>query len=173
MTRPRANSRRQHPLPNPTASATNSPAGATQTFKRCRLCDAAKPTTEFHRHHATRDRLRHECRTCRSKQLTAYRSQGPAFREPPENKRSHHLRRNYGITVGDYEAKLRSQGGGCAICGSLCTSGRRLAVDHDHTTGVLRGLLCMHHNQGLGKFQDNPELLDRAAAYLRLHAPTH
>lgn len=50
----------------------------------------------------------------------------------------------------------------CEICGSP----NRLAVDHDHATGAVRGRLCDNCNQGLGRFQDNPQLLIFAAAYL-------
>lgn len=81
---------------------------------------------------------------------------------------------NYGITPVEYDAMLDKQGGGCAICGETCTSGRRLAVDHDHsccsgdkTCGkCIRGLLCGSCNQGIGKLRDSPRLLLAAASYL-------
>ena len=59
----------------------------------------------------------------------------------------------------------RSQGNCCAICGAK-PKGRRLAVDHDHKTGKVRGLLCMFCNTGLGKFRDDPKLLKKAIGYL-------
>lgn len=58
------------------------------------------------------------------------------------------------------------QNGICAICGSP-PSDKRLAVDHCHTTGKIRGLLCSSCNCALGLFKDNTELLDRAAGYLK------
>lgn len=72
----------------------------------------------------------------------------------------------YGLSIVGYEELLERQGGACAICGDVCPSGRRLAVDHDHETKRIRGLLCSHHNLGLGHFSDDPVLLRAAADYL-------
>lgn len=74
--------------------------------------------------------------------------------------------RAFGLTSADYQALLASQGGVCAICGRP-EHGRRLAVDHDHITGAVRGLLCRHCNLALGQFGDDPARIDRAASYLR------
>lgn len=68
---------------------------------------------------------------------------------------------------------LANQGGCCcAICGKPETAKnqygiKNLAVDHDHTTGQVRGLLCMQCNQMIGKAGDNPDVLEAAAQYLR------
>lgn len=61
---------------------------------------------------------------------------------------------------------LAAQGGKCAICGGTNPGGHRLAVDHDHTTGAVRGLLCHACNAGIGKLRDDPALLRVAADYL-------
>jgi len=76
------------------------------------------------------------------------------------------LKRRYGITLEQYEAMLESQNGKCAICKGDCLTGRNLAVDHDHETGKVRGLLCSKCNQGLGQL-NNIELLQRAIDYLK------
>lgn len=65
----------------------------------------------------------------------------------------------------EFISLARSQGNTCAICGAK-PKARRLAVDHDHKSGKIRGLLCMFCNTGLGKFRDSPELLERAIVYL-------
>lgn len=64
-----------------------------------------------------------------------------------------------------YDARIKDQNGCCAICGMET----RLVIDHDHETGIMRGLLCYTHNTALGMFADNPELLVRAAEYLKEH----
>ncbi len=70
-----------------------------------------------------------------------------------------------------YLRLFEEQDGVCAICGEPETAvlrGRtlKLSVDHDHETGVIRGLLCHACNLGLGKFKDRVELLEKAIAYL-------
>lgn len=79
------------------------------------------------------------------------------------------LKRNFGITPEDYAAKLQAQGGVCAICAKPPVD-RRLAVDHCHTTGTIRGLLCVLCNTALGKFKDDPRLLQSAINYLFFHS---
>lgn len=80
--------------------------------------------------------------------------------------RANQMKIRFGITVEQYDALEAKQGGLCAICRRPCPSGRKLAVDHDHLTGRVRGLLCMNCNQGLGKFDDDPGLLRAAEVYL-------
>lgn len=76
------------------------------------------------------------------------------------------LKRTYGITLEEYRNFLNFCGNVCGICGDKCPSGRSLAVDHDHETGIIRGLLCVNCNKGLGNFKDNITLLKTAIIYL-------
>ena len=77
--------------------------------------------------------------------------------------------RKYGLTEDEYQEILKGQGGGCAICGASSSKyGRRLAVDHDHSTGVIRGILCKTCNSILGAWDDDAERFSAAAKYLRL-----
>ena len=85
------------------------------------------------------------------------------------DKRADRLRK-FGITPERYDAMLEAQGGGCAICGTAEPGGRwgtYFAVDHCHTTGEVRGLLCGRCNVMLGNAQDDAGRLELAAAYLR------
>jgi hypothetical protein len=61
---------------------------------------------------------------------------------------------------------LRDQEGCCSICKQKPKDGNRLHIDHDHTTGEVRGLLCQEHNMMLGLAYDNPKILRAAATYL-------
>jgi recombination endonuclease VII len=80
--------------------------------------------------------------------------------------RDYELTRNYGISTEDYDNILAAQNGVCAICLQTCSSGKRLAVDHCHKTGSVRGLLCVKCNTTLGRMNDDPENFHRAAEYL-------
>jgi len=73
----------------------------------------------------------------------------------------------FGITLDEYDALLAAQGGRCAICSSSPKT-QRYAVDHDHQTGKVRGILCMRCNHKLlGGARDKIELLVRAIKYLQ------
>jgi hypothetical protein len=87
------------------------------------------------------------------------------------------MQKRYGIGFDDYKRMFEAQDGKCAIC--RCEEARvdhrtkkisRMAVDHDHTTGAVRGLLCHHCNVSLGGFKDDPNRLEAALAYLKRHA---
>jgi hypothetical protein len=81
--------------------------------------------------------------------------------------RSKRLKRVFGISLEDYNKKLLEQNGVCSICKTICKSGKDLAVDHCHTSGKVRGLLCSNCNTGVGVFQENKELLFEAVRYLQ------
>lgn len=77
--------------------------------------------------------------------------------------------KKYGITIEQYEKMEKSQKGVCAICKkSEPNKYKKLAVDHCHKTGKVRGLLCSKCNNGLGKFDDNVALLTKAIKYLNI-----
>jgi hypothetical protein len=114
---------------------------------------------------ANRDRVR-RWQLENPERLSAYRRE---YRRRPERKaadREAHLRRQYGITIADYERMFEAQGGVCAICDEVRPEERTLHVDHDHATGVIRGLLCFRCNNALGDFREEYELFRKAADYL-------
>ena len=84
------------------------------------------------------------------------------------------LKKKYDLTPEQYDELLNQQNEKCAICGKEDSAKRAggklrqpLVVDHCHTTGKVRGLLCSHCNRALGFLNDDPNLLQKAADYLQ------
>lgn len=113
------------------------------------------------------DRVRATKSASLKRNRAAGRARNRAWRQAnPERSsainRASYMKATYGITVDEYDEMLADQGGVCAICGEAPTT-KRLAVDHDHETGELRGLLCVPCNAALGVLEDN---LDAVSEYL-------
>ncbi|MBN1183458.1 MAG: endonuclease VII domain-containing protein [Bacteroidales bacterium] len=82
--------------------------------------------------------------------------------------RKNDLKRKYSITLEQYNKLYGEQNGCCKICGRHSSKFKNgLAVDHNHRTGKIRGLLCNYCNRGLGKFSDSLEKLEKAVEYLK------
>lgn len=154
----------------------------TATEKKCSGCGVSKPLTEFHRR---RDKYAPLCRPCANEYArNRYRANrekecGRFAKYAAENRESvllayrrSRLKQKYGITLEEYGRLLGMQNGVCAICrqeevtrdhrGKL----RELAVDHDHITGKVRGLLCNQCNNMLGRAKDSVTILQAAIDYL-------
>lgn len=84
-----------------------------------------------------------------------------------QTKRAHSLKTLYGMTVEEWEILFDSQDRSCAICSTTEFGKRRPNVDHCHNSTRVRGILCNKCNQGLGLFNDDPELLKKASKYIR------
>lgn len=127
-------------------------------MKQCRRCFVEKPLSEFWKNSRRTDGYDNRCKLC----------------EQPRRLRCarKHKYDRYGITNEQYGEMLSAQNGTCKICKKPETLRdrrgiRSLAVDHDHCTGMVRGLLCARCNRGVGSFRDEPTLLESAALYLR------
>ena len=89
-------------------------------------------------------------------------------RNNPEKTKDMKLKSAYGITIEQYNQMYKEQEGRCKICGvHQAECKKAFAVDHNHDTGEVRGLLCMECNTGIGKLGDNVELLKKAIEYLK------
>lgn len=75
--------------------------------------------------------------------------------------------KKYGLTIDSYNKIFAAQKGKCIICGNTNKNKKRLFVDHNHTTGKIRGLLCYKCNTTLGNVQDNIEMLEKTIVYLK------
>ena len=84
-----------------------------------------------------------------------------------EKRRNIELKHRFGITLEDYNNMFIQQEGKCKICKKHQTELKTtLHVDHDHTSGKVRGLLCKQCNFAIGYFQDDPQICRDAAIYL-------
>lgn len=90
-------------------------------------------------------------------------------RKNPEKVRDNALRSKYGIGVTERAELEAAQGGLCAICQSKPGMGKKLFVDHNHSSGKVRGLLCAHCNTVIGYARESTAILYATAAYLRGH----
>lgn len=85
---------------------------------------------------------------------------------PDTKRKDYRLKHNYGINLREYEDMLKLRNFECDICKAKHSDGKPLRVDHCHTTGIIRGLLCTQCNFGLGHFRDDTNLLAKATEYL-------
>ena len=120
--------------------------------KWCPQCESWLSVQSFWKHASTATGLRAFCSACeRNKKMGWKGSRGGVP----------------GVTQDLLQQMLKQQGGVCGICKRAFQSPYH--IDHDHSTGEIRGLLCGGCNLGLGCFQDNAESLLCAAEYLRNH----
>lgn len=135
-------------------------------MKQCHMCKKVKCLDEFYTRKPTKmckSTHRTWCKQCDGEVNSGYRKTNPSYFK------NWKLKKNFGITLAEYEAMCEQQHNQCAICGREpreTTMKYGLAVDHCHETGVVRGLLCNDCNIGLGKLGDNVHGVQRALDYL-------
>lgn len=137
-------------------------------LRTCSRCSESKPIEAFTLMNGKRANNRTStCTPCRTKYNKSRRARNPEHVYNIERRSK--FKTQYGITIEEYDAMLKQQGGACAICGVDKPSGRttHFAVDHCHTTGAVRGLLCTKCNRGLGLFNDDTIRIERAVKYLK------
>jgi hypothetical protein len=134
-----------------------------QDNKWCGPCQQAHPNADFSRDVSTRTGYSKTCRGHDS------RSAKGRLAKNPVAARDAVLRRKYGLSADDWHDLLVAQRGACAICGTTTAGGPGFHVDHCHTTGKIRGLLCGPCNTGIGQLKDDPDVIRAAAAYVERH----
>jgi hypothetical protein len=136
-------------------------------MKTCTTCLSEKPFSEFYRGQNYKDGYRGQCKQCRS----AYCKERNSSPQQRDKNREWSYKRRYGITSSEYDRMLSNQNGVCKICGSKDSKkgGHRFTVDHCHTTGEVRGLLCGPCNLAIGLLGDNISTLQNAINYLSTH----
>ena len=145
-------------------------------MKTCTGCLLEMPISAFWKdNRGYGDGLGSRCKACKRDYARAYRKSRPDIEHRrywtnPSGERERHLVRKYGVSLAQYAELFRAQGGACAICRKA--QDRALDVDHDHETGVVRGLLCTNCNRMVGHAHDSTERLLAAVAYLRTERPS-
>ncbi len=169
----------------------------TDVMKTCTGCKHVLPKNVFYKSSTTKDGWSFQCIRCESNRKKEARKKDPELvkkhrernkqwyndnKEKKRNKnkewiqnnpakfRNSNLKARFGIDLEEYTRILDSQDRKCSICGIDYDSlDYELSVDHCHTTGNIRGLLCKQCNSGLGFFKDNEEFLHKAIEYLKNH----
>lgn len=134
-----------------------------KALRKCRDCGKEAHNEveleEFRKAKSCKYGRQNFCKSCHSEKRR---------KENPDTKKNLHLKRTYGITLVEYNTMFKEQKGCCKICGTHQSNLKHsLHVDHCHTTGEVRGLLCSNCNAGLGMFKDNVTFLKNAIEYLK------
>lgn len=162
--------------------------------KKCQRCSKVIEVGRFYKDKTRKDGLSAYCIRCESDRKKEARENNPELvekhkknnrvwyqnnkqknkdrsdkwkEENPAKYREWNLKRRFGISLEEYDTILYSQGCCCAICGiHRDYINEHLSVDHCHSSGKIRGLLCKSCNSGLGFFQDDLEIMNKALKYL-------
>jgi hypothetical protein len=145
-------------------------------MKKCGRCKEEKPFSEFYKHKSRSDGLTWDCKECRKEYNKRYRHSPEYMREwrknNPLKSYLYNIKAKHGITKKEYDKLFEESNGLCSVCrkpeqlqwkdGSI----KRLALDHNHKTGKIRGLLCNGCNRALGYIHDDPDIARQLAKYL-------
>jgi len=161
-------------------------------LKICTKCKQEKPKSEFYKDNRYTGGLYCWCKQCEREYIDQWRTTKKGkesrkksnkksnktkntqdyrkkYRNGREGKRANkrsQLKILYGMTIEEYEKMLKEQNGKCAICKSRNNNGNSLHVDHNHTTGKIRGLLCHKCNTALGIVNESKTILLSMISYL-------
>ena len=145
----------------------------------CSSCNIEKDNSEFY-WHKKGGRKSSMCKKCylesRKKYNSSWKKDNAQYVKDfasinydSEKRLEAHYKKEYNITLSDYDKMFEEQDGRCAICRGTETKtpkNGRFCVDHDHSTGEVRGLLCGSCNRGIGLLGDDPDVVLRAHKYL-------
>lgn len=141
-------------------------------MKKCAACLQQKPYDEFSADHRKSDGKRSRCKSCVKSDRRDNRDRDRISHSKWKEKHPEIYRGYkaavYSISASDYNRIFEAQDGKCAICGTHQSKlSKSLAIDHDHDTGVVRGLLCTKCNIAIGLMNDDCDNLTNAILYLK------
>ncbi len=137
-----------------------------------KFCRNTKKIEEFEKRKDSISGFGHRCKICSNKYKLNFRNRNlekvrkqardSAKRKYPTTGKNRDLLRNYGITLEQYNIILKSQDGKCKTCSST----EKLRLDHDHSNGKVRGILCDDCNLSIGRIKENIQTLKNMIIYL-------
>lgn len=149
--------------------------------KICSKCKIDKPHSDYFKDNLRKIGIRCKCKDCcsldtkewRVKNRSEYNNYVAAWRaKNPDRQHKTEIKRRYQLSIEEYNAQLAAQNCKCCICGKQhdpTLKRGRLYVDHCHSTGKIRGLLCSACNSALGYMNDDIEILKTAIAYIEFY----
>lgn len=139
--------------------------------KRCSKCKSWLPLSCFSKNRVKWDGLQERCDNCRKlhwNKIGKYTKTVIPL-EIARIRRRTSLIKSYGLTNDEFDSMLKKQHHKCAICGTKDWGRLSPSIDHDHTTGKVRALLCNRCNRTLGLAGDSTQLLNKMIKYLKKH----
>lgn len=140
-------------------------------MKQCNLCLETKDYSLFSTAKYGKDGYRTKCKACLAKiKSENYHKKKEAGLYDSALNKHHCLKKLYGIGIEEYNKMLAAQDNKCAICKQPEDNfKRKLCVDHNHVTGVVRGLLCHHCNTAIGLLKEDVNIFKTSLEYLEYH----
>ena len=135
----------------------------------CMSCDYQKRKGYYKAHKEEIKERQKKWRKAHKREIQQYNKQHWEKYKHKRNKseiKEWNLKRLYNITLDQFNQILESQDNRCAICGKEFTENNPPCVDHNHETKQVRALLCFKCNAGLGSFDEDPKLFDKAKSYV-------
>lgn len=138
-------------------------------MKKCTTCQQEKPLDEFYNNSRNKtDGKAAMCKACDKAKHKRWKQNNPEkAKKSMENRRLKHM---YNVDLDWWDAKLKAQNNKCAICGIDQKETSRFVVDHDHTTGEVRDLLCNKCNTAIGAVKEDTNILKKSLQYLNKHS---
>jgi hypothetical protein len=135
-------------------------------MKYCKTCDTTKPLFEFYKNKASKDNLTIKCKECCKIAEKDYHRRNPT-KKINRNRKDMITKLGLPITVAEHYQMIVDQDNKCAICKNEM---QKPCIDHNHSTKVIRKLLCQHCNSLLGMAKENVQILENAIEYINLHS---
>jgi hypothetical protein len=128
-------------------------------MKTCKICQVEQPLDNFYKQNKYYNSY---CKQCAKSISIKWKQKNPDYHP------TYNLQYKYRLTKQQHNDMLCKQNFCCAIC-NLSFNETKPFVDHNHTTGKVRDLLCYHCNLGIGQMRENPDILKAAIEYLQKH----